>query len=90
MLRQYALIFLLFLLTFSVLFGCPPRQDDIKSTQDDVQSEQDDIKLAQDDVKSAQDDVQSEQDDIKPEQDDGHQWNLPEGAIRRLGRGVVS
>ena len=89
MLRQYALIFLLFLLTFSVLFGCPSRQDDIKSTQDDVQSEQDDIKLAQDDVKSAQDDVQSEQDDIKPEQDDGHQWNLPEGAVRRLGRGSI-
>ncbi len=32
----------------------------------------------------------SGQDDVKSEQDDVQQWNLPEGAIRRLGRGVVS
>ena len=118
MLRRYAFIFVLFLFSFSVLFGCPSGQDDIKSAQDDVQSEQEDVKSAlddvksiqddvqseqediksardsvksgQDDVKSTQDDVQSGQDDVKSAQDDVHQWNLPEGAVRRLGRGVVS
>ena len=95
MLRRYAFIFLLFLLTFSVLFGCPSGQDDVKPAQDDVQSEQGNVKSEQDqpeqdNVKSAQDDVQSEQDDAKSAQDDVHQWNLPEGAVRRLGRGVIS
>ena len=79
---------MLFFLTFSVLFGCPSRQDNIKSEQDDVQSGQDNVKSEQD--QPEQDDVRSGQDDIKSAQDDVHQWNLPEGAIRRLGRGVVS
>ena len=61
MLRQSAFIFLLFLLTFSVLLECPSGQDDVKSAQDDV-------KLAQEDVQ---------------------RWNLPEGAVRRLGGGHV-
>ncbi len=68
MLRRYAFIFLLFLLPFSLLFGCPSAQDDVKSPQNDVQSEQDDVKSVQGDVQ---------------------QWNLPEGAVRRLGRGRV-
>lgn len=81
MLRRYAFIFILFLLPFSVLFGCPSGQDDIKSAQDHVQE--------QDDIKSAREDVQSGQDDVKSAQDDVHQWNLPEGVIRRIGRGSV-
>jgi WD40 repeat protein len=68
MLRRHAFIFVLFLLPFSVFFGCPSGQDDIKSTRDDVQSRQDDIELAQGDVQQ-------------------WQWGLPEGAIRRIGRG---
>lgn len=75
MLRQSAFIFVVFLFAFSVLLGCPSGQDDIKSGQDDVKSAQDDVKSGQDDVKLAQDDVQ--------------QWNLPEGAVRRLGISVL-
>ena len=73
--KKQVFVFVLFLLTFSVIFGCPSGQDDLKSAQDNVKPAEGDVKLAQDNTKSVQDDVQ--------------QWNLPEGAVRRLGRGHV-
>ena len=73
--KKQVFVFLLFLLTFFVIFGCPSGQDDLKSAQDNVKPAESDVKLAQGNAKSVQDDVQ--------------QWNLPEGAVRRLGRGRV-
>lgn len=65
MLRQYALIFVLFLLTFSALLGGVSAQNDIQSEIEDAR-----------------------QKGYDPE--DVQQWNLPEGALRRIGKGEAS
>ena len=103
MLRQYAFIFLLFLLTFSALLGDVSAQNDIQSEIEVARQKgysDDDIRQALKDATwtDAQIDklLSTPQSETEQEQgkaydpEDVQYWNLPEGAVRRLGRGVFS
>ena len=100
MLRQYAFIFALFLLTFSVLLGDVSAENDIQSEIKDARQKgysDEEIRQALKDATwtDAQIDqlLSTPQNETKQEQgkeydpEDAQQWNLPGGAVRRLGKG---
>ena len=100
MLRQYAFIFVLFLLTFSALLGDVSAQNDIQSEIEATRQKgysDDDIRQALKDATwtDAQIDklLSTPQSETEQEQGKEHDpedvqyWNLPEGAVRRLGKG---
>lgn len=103
MLRQYAFIFLLFLLTFSALLGGVSAQNDIQSEIEDARQKgysDEEIRQALKNATwtEAQIDTLLSTPQSETEQEQGkeydpenvQQWNLPEGAIRRIGKGEAS
>ena len=100
MLRQYAFIFPLFLFTFSVLLGGVSAQNDIQSEIEDARKKgysDEEIRQALKNATWTEEQIgkllstpqsETEQEHGKEyDPDDVQQWNLPEGAIRRLGKG---
>ena len=103
MLRQYAFIFLLFLLTFSALLGGVSAQNDIQSEIENARQKgysDEEIRQALKNATwtEAQIDklLSTPQSETEQEQgkeydpEDVQQWNLPEGAVRRIGKGETT
>ena len=103
MLRQYTFVFLLFLLTFSAFLGGVSAQNDIQSEIENARQKgysDEEIRQALKNatwteaqidklLSTSQSETEQEQgEEYDPE--NVQQWNLPEGAIRRIGKGEAS